>query len=76
VKKLRHATCNPKLITALTEDYKALMLRRLMIQSDNINLRSFMNRITSCALTEVGVTRPHESLERQNVRKWKGLGST
>jgi hypothetical protein len=31
-KKPRHATCNPKLIIALTEDYKALTLRKLMIQ--------------------------------------------
>jgi hypothetical protein len=29
----RYATCNPKVITALTEDYKALMLRKLMIQT-------------------------------------------
>ena len=59
MKKPRHATCNPKVITALTEDYKALMLRRLMIQSDNIIPSSFMYRIASCALTEFGVTRPY-----------------
>ena len=66
MKKPRHATCNPKVITALTEDYKALMLRRLMIQGDNINPSSCMYRIASCALTELGVTRPHRmaKLER------------
>ena len=66
MKKPRHATCNPKVITALTEDYKALMLRRLMIQGDSINPSSFMYRIASCALTELGVTRPHRmaKLER------------
>ena len=29
--KLKHATCNLKVITALTEDYKALMLRKIII---------------------------------------------
>ena len=29
IKKPRHATCNPKAIAALTEDYKVFMLIRL-----------------------------------------------
>jgi hypothetical protein len=33
MKKPEHATCNPKVITALTEDYEALMLTKLMIQT-------------------------------------------
>ena len=50
-----HATCNPKVITALTEDYKALMLRRLMGQSMT------WIPVVPCstgpfALTELGVT--------------------
>ena len=43
-----HATCNPKEITALTEDYKALMLRKLMIQT--------RISIAPSALTELDVT--------------------
>ena len=76
MKKPRQATCNPKVITALTEDYKALMLRRLMIQSDNINPSSLMYRIASCALTGLGVTRPHRmaKLERMG-RTGFGLNS-
>jgi hypothetical protein len=48
MKKPRHATRNPKVITVLTEDYKALMLRKLIVQT--------RISIVPSALTELDVT--------------------
>jgi hypothetical protein len=48
MKKPRHATCNLNVITAITEDNKALMLRKLMIQT--------RISIAPSALTELDVT--------------------
>jgi hypothetical protein len=38
MKKPRHATCNPKVIADLTEDYEALMLRKVMNDDTNENI--------------------------------------
>jgi hypothetical protein len=70
VKKPRQATCNLKVITALTENF---MLRRLMIQNDSTYLSSYMHHIAFYALAELGVTRPSIIDNNQKIRSGIGL---